>query len=135
MGGSPGYGVFRTADDRYVTLAVIAEDHFWTAVCDALDLPDLRSLVWAARLDRIEECNTAVADAIASLDRDEAIARLTAAGAPVAPALTSAESGEHAQFRERGVFVADGDEVRTGFPARLHRHPVRGPGPAPDVPD
>ena len=40
--GSPGYGVFETADAKYLTLAVISEDHFWAAVCDALAIDGLR---------------------------------------------------------------------------------------------
>ena len=34
--GSTGYGVFRCADGGYLALGVIAEDHFWKAVCDGL---------------------------------------------------------------------------------------------------
>ena len=132
--GSPGYGVFRAADGGYLTLAVISEDHFWAAVCDALDLQDLRDRTYAERLDRVDECNDAITAVVARLARDDAVARLAAAGAPVAPVLTPGEAGRHEQFRRRGVFVADGDHVRTGFPALLGEHPVRAPGPVPDVP-
>ena len=119
-GGSPGYGVFRAADGGCMTLAVIAEDHFWAAVCDALGLAELAALTYGERLDRIDECNAAVAGAIADLDRDAAVARLTAAGAPVAPALTPAEMAAERQFRERQVFVEDDDgQLRIGFPVRL----------------
>ncbi|MGQ0826238.1 MAG: CaiB/BaiF CoA transferase family protein [Actinomycetota bacterium] len=129
--GSPGYGVFQCADGQWLTLGVIAEDDFWRAVCDALALDGLRDLDHAARLDRIDDCNAGVTDAIARLDRDEAVARLTAAGAPVAPVLTPAEMAAHEHFRSRGVITADG---RVGFPARLAHHPPRPPGSAPDPP-
>jgi crotonobetainyl-CoA:carnitine CoA-transferase CaiB-like acyl-CoA transferase len=130
--GSPGYGVFRAADGRYLSLAVISEDHFWVAVCDALGIAELRDLDYAERLDRVEACNEAIARAVASLDRDDAVSRLLAAGAPAAPVLDATESGQHPQFRERGVFVEDGEAVRIAFPGRLSVHPVRGPGPAPE---
>jgi crotonobetainyl-CoA:carnitine CoA-transferase CaiB-like acyl-CoA transferase len=130
--GSPGYGVFRAADGRYLSLAVISEDHFWVAVCDTLGLADLRDLGYAERLDRVEVCNEAVARAVASLDRDDAVSRLLAAGAPAAPVLDATESGQHRQFRERGVFVEVAGTVRTAFPGRLSVHPVRAPGPAPE---
>ena len=133
-GGSPGYGVFRAADGGYVTLAVISEDHFWRAVCDALGLADLGALTYGERLDRIDACNAAVAGAIAGLDRDTAVAQLAAAGAPVAPALTPGELAAEPQFRARQVFVEDGDgHLRVGLPARLSAHPPRRPGPAPEA--
>jgi crotonobetainyl-CoA:carnitine CoA-transferase CaiB-like acyl-CoA transferase len=124
--GSAGYGVYRCADGGFVTLAVISEDHFWEAVCDALGLGALRGLGHLERLDRLDECDAAVRDAIARLSRDEAVARLETAGAPVAPVLTPAEMAAHPHFRERGVVVerADGS-LGTGFPARLARHPAR----------
>ena len=39
--GSTGYGVFRCADGGWIALGVIAEDHFWKAVCDGLGIADL----------------------------------------------------------------------------------------------
>jgi crotonobetainyl-CoA:carnitine CoA-transferase CaiB-like acyl-CoA transferase len=130
--GSPGYGVFETADAKYLTLAVISEDHFWAAVCDALEIEGLRDLTYAQRLARVEECNAAVAAAVGRLDRDAAIARLVDAGAPVAPVLTPAEAGSNPQFRTREVFVDDDGDTRTAFPGRLTVHPARLPGPAPE---
>ena len=54
--GSAGYGVFRCADGGWLTLAVISEDHFWRAVCEALDLaPSLHALGHLERLDRFED--------------------------------------------------------------------------------
>jgi crotonobetainyl-CoA:carnitine CoA-transferase CaiB-like acyl-CoA transferase len=133
-GGSPGYGVFRAADGGYVTLAVISEDHFWRAVCDALGLADLAALTYGERLDRLDACNAAVAGAIADLDRDTAVAQLAAAGAPVAPALTPGEMAAERQFRERQVVVEDDDgNLRVGLPVRLSAFPPRRPGPAPEA--
>ena len=126
--------MFRAADGRFLSLAVISGDHFWVAVCDALDIPALRHLTYAKRLDRVDACNGAVADAVARFERDDAVDRLRAAGAPVTPVLTATESAAHEQFRVRGVFVDVDGTVRTGFPARLERHPVRAPGPAPVFP-
>lgn len=130
--GSTGYGVYRCADDRYLTLAVISENHFWRGVCDALDLPELRDLNHFARLDRFEECDAALVAQLAQLPRDEAVARLAAHGAPVAPVLTPEEAGAEVVFRERGVVHEEADgSRRVGFPARMQRHPVRPPGPGP----
>jgi CoA:oxalate CoA-transferase len=131
--GSAGYGVFQCADGGYVTLAVISEDHFWRGVCDALDITALRDLTYVERLARVEECNDAVAAALALLPTGEAVDRLTKTGAPGAPALTAPEMAAHPQFRERGVVQEVDGDLRVGFPAVLRRHPVRPPGPAPEV--
>jgi len=133
--GSAGYGVFACGDGRWITLAVISEDHFWQAVCDGLDLVvELRELRHLERVDRFDECQAAVAAACARLTRDEALERLTKAGAPVAPVLDPSEMTAHEQFRERGVVFDAGDgTARIGFPARLHEHPPRAPGPTPEV--
>jgi crotonobetainyl-CoA:carnitine CoA-transferase CaiB-like acyl-CoA transferase len=133
--GSAGYGVFACADGGWITLAVISEDHFWHAVCDALDLPgDLRALGHLARLDRFEDCQEAVANACARLTRAAALDRLTRAGAPVAPVLDPAEMAADEQFASRKVVYDAGDgTARLGFPARLEQHPPRAPGATPAV--
>ena len=130
--GSAGYGVFRCVDGGLVALGVIAEDHFWEAVCDACDLEDLRALSYAERLGRVAECNARVAAALGALSTREALDRLTRVGAPVAPVLTAEEMAEHPQLVERGVVVDGATGPRIGFPARLDRHPARPPGPPPE---
>jgi crotonobetainyl-CoA:carnitine CoA-transferase CaiB-like acyl-CoA transferase len=115
-GGSAGYGVFRCADGVFVTLAVIAEDHFWTAVCDALRLDDVRTVAYRERLARVPELNGRVADALSTIAGAEALAALSATGAPVAPVLVPEE-----------VVLPD------GFPAKLGVHPLVTRGRAPEV--
>ncbi|MGH8978342.1 MAG: CaiB/BaiF CoA transferase family protein [Acidimicrobiia bacterium] len=123
--GSPGYGVFECSDGAFMSVAIISEDHFWRAACDALALGDLGGLRYSERLDRIEECNAALGAALLFLQRDEAVARLGAAGVPVAPLLAPEESAQHQQFLQRGVFVRDDTgETRAGFPALLAHHPL-----------
>jgi crotonobetainyl-CoA:carnitine CoA-transferase CaiB-like acyl-CoA transferase len=131
--GSTGYGVFRCADGGWIALGVIAEDHFWKAVCDGLGIERLGDLAYFDRLDRYDDCQRAVADACAALPRDLAVERLTAAGAPVTPVLTPEEMGTHPHFRERGVIAVDDDgELRVCFPAVFSEHPARRPGPSPE---
>lgn len=127
--GSAGYGVFRCADGEYVALGVIAEDHFWRAVCDALGIDALRDLPYAGRLDRVLECNERVADALAKITAADAVTRLEDSGAPVSPVLRPEEMGAHPRFRERGVVVEEPNGVRrVGFPAVLRVHRARPPG-------
>ena len=105
MRGSAGYGVFQCADGAWLTLGVIAEDHFWTAVCDALGLDDLRSIAYVERLSRVEALNERVGAAVAALPSAEALRALQDAGAPVAPVLRPEDAPR-----------------RDGFPARFGVH-------------
>jgi crotonobetainyl-CoA:carnitine CoA-transferase CaiB-like acyl-CoA transferase len=112
ISGSPGYGVYATADDRWVSLGVIAEDRFWSDLCHALGLEEHAELTYVERLRRHENVNAAVAVAIAQLTRDDAVACLEASGVPVAPVLTRKES-----------LAALGREALL-HPARYRHHPV-----------
>ncbi|GIU87507.1 MAG: CoA transferase [Acidimicrobiia bacterium] len=119
LSGAAGYGLFRCADDRHVAIAVIAEDHLWRAVCDALGLDGLRDLAFADRNARVDECNAAVARAVRALPAADALGRLVAAGAPAAPVLAPSEMAREPHFRERGVVVERDGAPGVGFPARF----------------
>ena len=71
--GSTGYGVFRCADGDWIALGVIAEDHFWKAVCAGLGIAGLGELAYFDRLDRFAECQAAVTAACAALPSEVAL--------------------------------------------------------------
>ncbi|MEU6041621.1 CoA transferase [Actinomadura sp. NPDC047616] len=125
----PGYGVYATKDGRKVTLGVVSEQRLWAATCRALGLDEHADAPFAERLTRVRELDDAVAAALAALPFDAAVARLTRAGAPVAPVLTRAEMMAHDHFRSRGV-VADGT---VGSPVRTAAHPPLPPGPVAEL--
>jgi crotonobetainyl-CoA:carnitine CoA-transferase CaiB-like acyl-CoA transferase len=132
-GGHPAYGVFRTADDRYLALAPLGEQHLFDGICGALGLDDLVGLPFLQRLDQSDEINSRVADAMAKLDADDAFDRLREAGAPVSTVLTPEEMVRHPQIQARGIVVdADGSPVMA-LPAMLSQNPRRGSGPLPAV--
>ena len=83
----PGYGLFATADGGQIALGVMNEQHFWASLCHALGLGALTDLDFDERGRRGAELQHAVADAIATQPRDALVARLVAAGVPVAPVL------------------------------------------------
>jgi crotonobetainyl-CoA:carnitine CoA-transferase CaiB-like acyl-CoA transferase len=86
----PGYGLFATADGGQVALGVVNEQHFWTRLCQELALDSLADLAFDDRRQRGAEVQEAVADAVAKQPRDALVARLVAAGVPVAPVLDRA---------------------------------------------
>jgi crotonobetainyl-CoA:carnitine CoA-transferase CaiB-like acyl-CoA transferase len=117
--GSPGYGVFRTRDDRWLALGVLAEARLWHAIAVALDLDDLADLDFAARLAATADINDRIAAAIAGRDLDDVLARLEAQGAPVSPVLTPEETTAHPQLQARAIHVPTAAGMVVGLPARL----------------
>ena len=118
--GSPGYGVFRTRDDRWLALGVLAE-----SAPVGRDRGRARArrprrsrLRRAARRDRRDQRRASQPSSLA-LDLDDALARLEARGAPVSPVLTPEEATAHPQLRARDIHVATEAGVVVGLPARL----------------
>jgi crotonobetainyl-CoA:carnitine CoA-transferase CaiB-like acyl-CoA transferase len=115
----PGYGTFATADEGFVALGVLAEDHFWDAMCRQLGLGEHAGLTFAQRAERTAELQDAVAAAVAARPRDALVRGLVAAGVPAAPVLDRAGMLALDHFRARGTVVdnADGQPVM-GPPVR-----------------
>ncbi|MBW8485759.1 CaiB/BaiF CoA transferase family protein [Actinomadura parmotrematis] len=114
-GTVPGYGVYAAADGGRVTLGVVSEDRLWTAVCAALGLDDIAHVDFLGRMRDVPALDARVAAAVAALPAAEAVRRLTAAGAPVAPVLDRAAMIEHPHFRARDAVF--------GSPVRTAAHP------------
>ncbi len=134
LDGLPTYGSFRTADDAWVTLGIIDEQHFWTRACEQLGLDDLRALDLVTRNRRAGEVRGRVAAAIRRRTRDDLLASLSA-DVPIAPALTRAEMLEHPQFVGRGLSGLATDEGYPAmrYPVRFEQHPARAPRRAPGL--
>jgi crotonobetainyl-CoA:carnitine CoA-transferase CaiB-like acyl-CoA transferase len=86
-GEVPGYGIFTTADGGQIALGVVNEQHFWKALCEALDLGDVADLDFATRSRQGAELQNTIANAIGSHTRDQLVARLLSANVPVSPVL------------------------------------------------
>lgn len=87
----PGYGLFTTADGGQLSLGVLNEQHFWSALCKVLELNEVAGLDFAERSRRGTEMQGAVRAAITGRRRDELVSALADAGVPVAPVLTRTE--------------------------------------------
>ena len=112
ISGVPGYGVYDTADGRWLSLGVTSEDRFWSTLCEAIGLHEHAALLFGERMPRHAELDAAVAGALSRLTRDEAVDRLDRAGVPVAPVLTRQE-----------MVGALGASALV-HPARYRHHPV-----------
>jgi crotonobetainyl-CoA:carnitine CoA-transferase CaiB-like acyl-CoA transferase len=64
LGLDPGYGLYRTADGRWLSLSIAFEDHFWRALCGALGLDGLADVPGVERIERRAELQRAIADVL-----------------------------------------------------------------------
>jgi crotonobetainyl-CoA:carnitine CoA-transferase CaiB-like acyl-CoA transferase len=123
--GVPGYGTFATADENFVALGVLTEDHFWRALCDALGIDAFRDLGFTDRMARLDELQATIAHAIRQRSRDELVTALLAVHVPVAPILDRAEMVQLEHFHERAVVTRDvHGHAMTGYPVRFATHPA-----------
>ena len=131
--GVPGYGVFATADARFVTLGIISEDHLWAPMCDVLAMAEYREMPFLERMTRLDLLQARIADAISARPRDEVVGALLHAGVPAAPVLDRAEMLGLAHFRARGVVTFDSGATApsTGHPVRFAQHPATRTSAAP----
>ncbi|MBI4637945.1 MAG: CoA transferase [Candidatus Rokubacteria bacterium] len=124
---APHYGVFRTADDRWVTLGIVYEDHFWRNFCDAVGLADLRDLPNVERLARFDELRARIVAIFAGATRDEWVKRFEGTNVPFAPVLDLPEVLAWPQFRHRGLFTARGIALPMKYSAADTRPGHRAP--------
>ncbi|GAF47593.1 CaiB/BaiF CoA transferase family protein [Rhodococcus wratislaviensis] len=106
----PGYGIYRTRDDRYVTIGAL-EDHFWERLAKAVDLPELLTpdyATFALRRKLVPEIEAVLRPRIQELDRDSLLALLVEHDVPVAPLNDLHEPLDDKHFIERGMVIRDG---------------------------
>ena len=138
MDGLPGYGIYLTADDRYLAMGVLAEPYFWSGLCAALDLGHLAGTDLNERIRRKPELDAEVAAAISVRTLDDVQRALEAHDVPVAPVLDRAQMLALDHFRARGTVLAEapnltGGGPALGHPARYSVHPPVPPGPVPTL--
>jgi CoA:oxalate CoA-transferase len=83
----PGYGVYLTADQQYVSIGAL-EDHFWQRLVRALELDELSGAGFAGyqqRRRRIDQIEPALRERVARYDQAALIELLIRHDVPVAP--------------------------------------------------
>ena len=115
----PGYGIYQTADGRWLTLGAL-EDHFWARLVDALDMVELDDpelATFTARRGHAGRIDEALRKRLRALTRDDALAVLVAGDVPAAPVYEFTEPLDDRHFRERGM-------VHGAQPARVAEWPT-----------
>ncbi|MBX7080105.1 MAG: CoA transferase [Nannocystaceae bacterium] len=120
----PHYGLFRTRDDRWLSIAIVDEEKFWRALCRALGLPAVALAVpLPLRAVAGGPLRTLVARAIRSRPLSHWLTHLDRERIPVAPVLPLHEALDDPQL----VWRRGGAPV--GAPLPLAMQPL-GPAPA-----
>jgi crotonobetainyl-CoA:carnitine CoA-transferase CaiB-like acyl-CoA transferase len=118
---APGMGLFRTADDGWITLAAV-EDRLWEVTCASLGLKDLAGPEYAshpARMASADELRERVAAAIAAHPLDYLVELADERGVPLEPVRTLEDVRDDPHLRERGAVVLRGSAVEVTSPAVL----------------
>jgi crotonobetainyl-CoA:carnitine CoA-transferase CaiB-like acyl-CoA transferase len=125
-GGAACYGVYRTKDGRFLTVAGL-EPKFWTAFNQKLGRAvDLSELI--APPEQAAKVRAEIQKILETKTRDEWEAHFAGADVCVEPVLAPEEIARHPLHRERGVFYdLDGlTQMRTPFGTRDgHRRPPK----------
>ena len=117
--GIPSYGLFPCSDERWISLGIVHEDHFWDRLCEAADIRDLAGVPFDERMARAEEVGRRLHETFATKRAAEWERLLQDADVPAAAVADLQEALASAQFRSRGVVVDTGGLTRVAFPARF----------------
>jgi alpha-methylacyl-CoA racemase len=124
-GAAHFYGVYRTADARYLSVGAI-EPQFYAALLDGLGV-DPQELGPQWDRDRWPSNKEAVAAAVATRTLDEWTAVFEGTDACVCPVLTPTEAASHPHIRERGTFVDVDGVIQPGPAPRFSRTAIPTP--------
>jgi alpha-methylacyl-CoA racemase len=130
-GGVPCYGVYRTADDRYLAVGAL-EPKFWQQFCGLIERKDLapHGLAVGTEGARVRD---EVAAVLASKSLAEWTPLFAAADCCVTPVLGLDESLSHPQLAARGMAVELAGVTQFAPPFKLSAWPWPAPTPAPKV--
>ena len=128
-GGVPCYGVYRTADARYLAVGAL-EPKFWQALCTAIGRPDLAPFGLATG-SKGREVKVELADLLASRPLAHWEPIFAAADCCVTPVLRLDEAMAHPQIVAREMLVEVGGTQQYAPPCKLSAWPWAAATPAP----
>jgi CoA:oxalate CoA-transferase len=120
----PHYGLFRTRDGRWLSIAIVDEDKFWRALCEGLGLPRIAGVPLPLRMVGAAPLRRWVAAAVARRDLDHWLGHFDRARVPVAAVVPIEEVADDPQLAWRLA----GTGAPVGAPVPLV---MAVPGPAP----
>ncbi|HXJ63100.1 MAG TPA: CaiB/BaiF CoA-transferase family protein [Actinomycetota bacterium] len=126
------YGVYECADGRWVTVGAL-EPQFWTALCTALELPELVHTQFGPP-EQQHEMRERLAEVFSSKPRDEWLSRLDGLEVCVGPVNSPSEALDDPQFAHRGLVAdVDGRPVGAASPFVMDGERLERLSPAPGL--
>jgi CoA:oxalate CoA-transferase len=127
----PGYGIFETADARFVVLGAM-EDHFWRRLVAALEMSEFDQPgfeTYSQRRTHFAAIDDALRRRISELALDSVLTRLTEADVPANAVNGMLDPLRDEHFRARGMIVpgVDGHETVSPWPGALRQFMADGP--------
>jgi len=127
-GASPGYGVYATADDRYLAVGAI-ESKFWQTLCVAVGLPLLAKLDMTNAAE-MKDARAALAAVIKAQPLAYWEKTLVPLDCCVTPVLRIEEAVKHPQFIARQIVVEEAGVTQCAPPFKLSHWPLPDMQPA-----
>ncbi len=97
----PHYTVYRTRDDRYLSIGIVDEDKFWRGLCEVLELRAVAPIPLWGRFVAAAPLRKLVGNKIAKRSLQHWMDAMTRAQIPAAPVLTVEEALRDPQLRHR----------------------------------
>ena len=132
----PHYGIFQTKDNKFMTLGIIHEQHFWENLCTVIDLGEMRNLNLTERIAQRKEVLGALQAAFKTKTREEWLSLLHEADVPCSPVATIEESFADPQILHRKMVFelehpVEGTIKQRAFPAKFSDMQVKQDVPPP----
>jgi crotonobetainyl-CoA:carnitine CoA-transferase CaiB-like acyl-CoA transferase len=123
-----GYGIFRTQEGRFLTLAIAHEDWFWDRLCGAMGLSEYRGIHGPERRKRRPELAERMQRAFLEKPMEKWLKILKEADVPVAPIQSPEEIDKDPQvlFRKmvHEVALPSGEKIKqVGSPLKFSEMP------------
>lgn len=128
-GGAPFYGVYETADHRFIAVGAV-EKRFHQVLAELADIPS----EWLVdRMDRAKwpEMRRRMAELFASRTCDEWLARFEGSDSCVAPVLQVTEAAAHPHLAARSTYIVESGVLQPAPAPRFDRTPAGIGRPAP----
>ena len=128
-GGLPGYGLYRTQDDRYMAVGAL-EPKFWKVLCDTIGKPELKPFGLARGADG-ERTRRELEVLFAEQPLAHWSARFANVDCGVTPVLSFEEAMVHPQLQARGMLpeIAGLRQFAPPFKMSAYEFAVRAPAP------
>lgn len=119
VSGTPHYGVFLCSDQKWISLGIVSEDHFWIRLCKSLGLVKVSTLKHHERIAKAPEIRSLLEQAFMSRPAHEWDEILTDADVPCAPVVSLEEALRFQQFEARHAICDLNGIKHVVLPAKL----------------